>query len=196
MKELIAIQKELKAPKGQMNKFGNYKYRSCEDILEAVKPLLAKHNAIILITDEVKELSGKLSQIIEEKDVSTTLESSYMYLESTVVFQVGENAISVKAQAGINPNRKGMDIAQSFGSSSSYARKYALAGLLLLDDTKDADSKDNTEENKPASKKDLEDAKQTLREAHEMGSLKDAYHELPSALKTQLRDFANDLRAS
>jgi hypothetical protein len=178
MKELIAIQKELKAPKGQMNKFGNYKYRSCEDILEAVKPLLAKHNAVVLITDEVKGIND------------------YMYIESTVVFQVGENAISVKAQAGINPNRKGMDIAQSFGSSSSYARKYALAGLLLLDDTKDADSKDNTEENKPASKEDLEDAKQTLREAHEMGSLKDAYHELPSALKTQLRDFANDLRAS
>ena len=178
MKELIAIQKELKAPKGQMNKFGNYKYRSCEDILEAVKPLLAKHNAVVLITDEVKGIND------------------YMYIEATVVFQVGENAISVKAQAGINPNRKGMDIAQSFGSSSSYARKYALAGLLLLDDTKDADSKDNTEENKPASKEDFEDAKQTLREAHEMGSLKQAYHELPSALKTELRDFANDLRAS
>jgi hypothetical protein len=161
-----------------MNKFGNYKYRSCEDILEAVKPLLAKHNAVVLITDEVKGIND------------------YMYIEATVVFQVGENAISVKAQAGINPNRKGMDIAQSFGSSSSYARKYALAGLLLLDDTKDADSKDNTEENKPASKEDFEDAKQTLREAHEMGSLKDAYHELPSALKTQLRNFANDLRAS
>jgi hypothetical protein len=178
MKELIAIQKELKAPKGQMNKFGNYKYRSCEDILEAVKPLLAKHNATILITDEVKSVN------------------EYMYIEAIVVFSVGKESLSVKAQAGINPNRKGMDIAQSFGSSSSYARKYALAGLLLLDDTKDADSKDNTEENKPASKEDLEDAKQTLREAHEMGSLKDAYHELPSALKTQLRDFANDLRAS
>ena len=178
MKELIAIQKELKAPKGQMNKFGNYKYRSCEDILEAVKPLLAKHNATILITDEVKSVN------------------EYMYIEAIVVFSVGKESLSVKAQAGINPNRKGMDIAQSFGSSSSYARKYALAGLLLLDDTKDADSKDNTEENKPASKEDLEDAKQTLREAHEMGSLKDAYHELPSALQTQLRDFANDLRAS
>lgn len=178
MKELIAIQKELKAPKGQMNKFGNYKYRSCEDILEAVKPLLAKHNATILITDEVKSVN------------------EYMYIEAIVVFSVGKESLSVKAQAGINPNRKGMDIAQSFGSSSSYARKYALAGLLLLDDTKDADSKDNTEENKPASKEDLENAKQTLREAHEMGSLKDAYHELPSALKTQLRDFANDLRAS
>lgn len=178
MKELIAIQKELKAPKGQMNKFGNYKYRSCEDILEAVKPLLAKHNATILITDEVKSVN------------------EYMYIEAIVVFSVGKESLSVKAQAGINPNRKGMDIAQSFGSSSSYARKYALAGLLLLDDTKDADSKDNTEENKPASKEDFEDAKQTLREAHEMGSLKDAYHELPSALKTQLRNFANDLRAS
>jgi len=178
MKELIAIQKELKAPKGQMNKFGNYKYRSCEDILEAVKPLLAEHNAVVLITDEVKGIND------------------YMYIEATVVFQVGENAISVKAQAGINPNRKGMDIAQSYGASSSYARKYACCGIFLLDDTKDADSKDNTEENKPASKEDFEDAKQTLREAHEMGSLKQAYHELPSALKTQLRDFANDLRAS
>jgi len=178
MKELIAIQKELKAPKGQMNKFGNYKYRSCEDILEAVKPLLAKHNALLLITDEVKSVGDNI------------------YIEATAVFQVGENAISVKAQAGINPNRKGMDIAQSYGASSSYARKYACCGIFLLDDTKDADSKDNTEENKPASKEDFEDAKQTLREAHEMGSLKQAYHELPSALKTQLRDFANDLRAS
>ena len=178
MKELIAIQKELKAPKGQMNKFGNYKYRSCEDILEAVKPLLAKHNALLLITDEVKSVGDNI------------------YIEATAVFQVGENAISVKAQAGINPNRKGMDIAQSYGASSSYARKYACCGIFLLDDTKDADSKDNTEENKPASKEDLEDAKQTLKEAHKMGSLKDAYHELPSALQTQLRDFANDLRAS
>ena len=178
MKELIAIQKELKAPKGQMNKFGNYKYRSCEDILEAVKPLLAKHNATILITDEVKSVN------------------EYMYIEAIVVFSVGKESLSVKAQAGINPNRKGMDIAQSYGASSSYARKYACCGIFLLDDTKDADSKDNTEENKPASKEDFEDAKQTLREAHEMGSLKQAYHELPSALKTQLRDFANDLRAS
>jgi len=178
MKELIAIQKELKAPKGQMNKFGNYKYRSCEDILEAVKPLLAKHNALLLITDEVKSVGDNI------------------YIEATAVFQVGENAISVKAQAGINPNRKGMDIAQSYGASSSYARKYACCGIFLLDDTRDADSKDNTEENKPASKDDLERAKQTLKEAHDNGELKQAYHELPSALKTQLRDFANDLRAS
>ncbi len=178
MKELIAIQSEIKAPKGQMNKFGNYKYRSCEDILEAVKPLLKKYNATILITDEVKSVN------------------EYMYIEATVVFQVGEIAYSVKAQAGINPERKGMDIAQSFGSSSSYARKYALAGLLLLDDTKDADSKDNAEENKPASKDEIDNAKLVLKDAHDNGELKGAYHQLPSALKAQLRDFANDLRAS
>ena len=129
MKELIAIQNEINVPKNQRNNFGNYNYSSCEDILEAVKPLLKKHNASILITDEVKEVAG------------------IPYVEAVAVFKAGETeALSVKAQAGINPNRKGMDIAQSFGSSSSYARKYALAGLLLLDDTKDADTQDNTKE--------------------------------------------------
>ena len=129
MKTLIAIQNEIKAPKGQVNKFGNYNYRSCEDILVAVKPLLEKHNASILITDEIKEVAG------------------IPYVEATVVFKAADNeALSVRAQAGINPNRKGMDIAQSFGSSSSYARKYALAGLLLLDDNKDSDSMDNSKE--------------------------------------------------
>ena len=129
MKELIAIQNEINVPKNQRNKFGNYNYRSCEDILEAIKPLLKKYNASILITDEVKEVAG------------------IPYVEAVAVFKAGETeALSVKAQAGINPNRKGMDIAQSFGSSSSYARKYALAGLLLLDDTKDADTQDNTKE--------------------------------------------------
>ena len=130
MKELIAIQKELNVPKNQRNKFGNYNYRSCEDILVALKPLLDKYKASILITDDVKEVAG------------------IPYVEATVVFKAeSTEALSVRAQAGINPNRKGMDIAQSFGSSSSYARKYALAGMFLLDDTKDADSQDNSKEN-------------------------------------------------
>ena len=117
---LAKIQQELKAPKNQFNKFGNYKYRSCEDILEAVKPLL---NGLALnLTDEVKEAAG------------------YMYVESTAVITDGNKMQAVKAQAGIDPTRKGMDIAQSFGSSSSYARKYALNGLFLIDDTKDADA--------------------------------------------------------
>jgi hypothetical protein len=109
MKELIAIQNELKAPKSQFNAFGKYKYRSVEDILEAVKPLLLKYECTLTIEDEVKEVGG-------------------------LVFR------AVTAQAGIDINRKGMDVAQSYGSSSSYARKYALNGLFLIDDTKDPDS--------------------------------------------------------
>jgi len=128
MKKLTLIQNELKAPKNQYNSFGKYKYRSCEDILEAVKPLLKKHDCTLTITDEVKEVGGMV--FIE---AIATLKTPN---------QMGNEILStsVKAQAGIDPNRKGMDIAQSFGSSSSYARKYALNGLFLIDDTKDADA--------------------------------------------------------
>jgi|TARA_B110000495_G_scaffold75705_1_gene64881 hypothetical protein len=130
MKELIAIQQELNVPKNQKNKFGNYNYRSCEDILVALKPLLAKHKASILITDDVKEVAG------------------IPYVEATAVFKGQDtDALSVRAQAGINPNQKGMSISQSFGASSSYARKYALAGMFLLDDNKDSDTQDNSKEN-------------------------------------------------
>ena len=119
---LIAIQSELKAPKNQFNNFGKYKYRSAEDILEAVKPLLKKYGCYLTITETTQEIAG------------------YLVLTSKVSISDGEKTIFVEAQAGINPNRKGMDIAQSFGSSSSYAKKYALGNLFLLDDTKDADS--------------------------------------------------------
>ena len=139
MKKLIEIQSELKAPKNQRNNFGKYNYRSCEDILEAVKPLLLKHELSMVITDEIKEVGG------------------LVFVESTVKLmgkqqfnregkQLPHNAITVKAQAGIDANRKGMDIAQSFGSSSSYARKYALNGLFLIDDTKDADATNDHKE--------------------------------------------------
>jgi len=119
---LIAIQSELKAPKNQFNSFGKYKYRSAEDILEAVKPLLNKYGCYLTITETTQEIAG------------------YLVLNSKVSISDGEKTIYVEAQAGINPERKGMDIAQSFGSSSSYAKKYALGNLFLLDDTKDADS--------------------------------------------------------
>ncbi len=122
MEQLMRIQAELKAPKNQRNNFGKYNYRSCEDILEAVKPLLAKENCTLVISDEIKELGGLI------------------YCESKATISNGTNEVSVTAQAGIDPSRKGMDIAQSFGSSSSYARKYALNGLFLIDDTKDADA--------------------------------------------------------
>ena len=128
---LIAIQSELKAPKNQFNSFGKYKYRSAEDILEAVKPLLKKYNCYLTITETTQEIAG------------------YLVLNSKVSISDGEKTIYVEAQAGINPERKGMDIAQSFGSSSSYAKKYALGNLFLLDDTKDADS---NKVNEPAAK--------------------------------------------
>jgi hypothetical protein len=112
----------LKAPKGQRNKFGNYNYRSAEDILEAVKPLLAANGLTMQISDSVAEVAG------------------IPYIESMVVVSDGETDRVVTAQAGIDPNRKGMDIAQCFGASSSYARKYALNGMFLIDDTKDPDA--------------------------------------------------------
>lgn len=131
MSNLIKIQSELKAPKNQTNAFGKYKYRSCEDILEAVKPLLAKYNCQLVISDAIKEASGVI------------------YCESRIVFTDGLENITVTACAGIEPNRKGMDIAQSFGASSSYARKYALNGLFLIDDTKDADATNDHKIEKP-----------------------------------------------
>ena len=133
MKKLTDIQNELKAPKNQYNSFGKYKYRSCEDILEAVKPLLAKHGCTLTITDEVKEVGGL---VFIEATAKISGAIANLKVDGEDVIEIEE----VKAQAGIDPNRKGMDIAQSFGSSSSYARKYALNGLFLIDDTKDADA--------------------------------------------------------
>lgn len=121
-KSLIKVQSELKAPKGQRNKFGNYNYRSAEDILEAVKPLLAANNLSMQVSDTVQEVAG------------------IPYIESMVIVSDGVDNVMVTAQAGIDPNRKGMDIAQCFGASSSYARKYALNGMFLIDDTKDPDA--------------------------------------------------------
>lgn len=132
MKELIQIQSELKAPKNQFNSFGKYKYRSCEDILEALKPLLLKYGCTLTIHDEVKEVGG------------------LVFIESTVSIQKELEGRSVTAQAGIDVNRKGMDVGQSFGASSSYARKYALSGLLLIDDSHlDPDASNDHSDKKP-----------------------------------------------
>ena len=121
--KMVDIQGRLKAPKNQRNNFGKYNYRSCEDILEAVKPLLAEKKLILTISDEV----------VSYHDID-------LYINATATITDGKEAISVSAQAGIDTKRKGMDVAQSFGASSSYARKYALNGLFLIDDTKDPDA--------------------------------------------------------
>lgn len=136
MKELIKIQSELKAPKSQFNSFGKYKYRNCEDILEALKPLLLKYECALTIYDQVFQV-GDL-----------------VYIQSTanLKFKDGTTASST-AQAGIDPNRKGMDIGQSFGASSSYARKYALNGLFLIDDS--ALDPDASNDHQPAKAPDV-----------------------------------------
>ena len=121
--KVISIQTELKAPKNQYNSFGKYRYRNQEDILEAVKPLLNKYELSITLTDTIKETP-----------------SGICYVEARAILHGTDGKIESVAQAGIDINKKGMDISQSFGSSNSYARKYALNGLLLIDDTKDADS--------------------------------------------------------
>lgn len=132
MRKLIAIQNELKCPKTLYNSFGKYSYRSTEIILEALKPLLLKHNCTLTISDEVKQIGEVL------------------YIEATVKYSEDElQTIEVKSQAGIDIHTKGMSLAQCFGASSSYARKYALNGLFAIDDTKDADAtNDHKEEEK------------------------------------------------
>ena len=158
---LIAIQSELKAPKNQFNSFGKYKYRSAEDILEAVKPLLFKYGCYLTFTERIEEGAG------------------YLVLISKATICDGETTMSVEAPAGINPERKGMDIAQSFGSSSSYAKKYALGNLFLLDDTKDADS---NKVNEPIAKKEkLDEVKfKAMLKALEEGKAEAVKEKLPN----------------
>lgn len=124
-KKLIEVQQELKAPKNQRNTFGNYNYRSAEDILEALKPVLAKHEATVFISDKV-----------------VVKENNWAYIEATATFvdiETGES-VSSNGYAREAETKKGMDPSQITGSASSYARKYALNGLLLIDDNKDADT--------------------------------------------------------
>jgi hypothetical protein len=131
MKKLIEIQNELKAPKSKYNSFGKFSYRSCEDILEAVKPLLKVKDLIMTISDEAVNVGDK------------------NYIKATVTITDGDKSMSVSALAREAEDKKGMNDSQITGTASSYARKYALNGMFLIDDTKDAD----TDEYKEATKK-------------------------------------------
>lgn len=122
---LQQIQQKLKAPKNQRNSFGGYNYRSCEDILEALKPVLAEFNAAVLLSDEIVQMGTR------------------WYIKATATLKTETESISVTAYAREAETRKGMDDSQITGSASSYARKYALNGLFGIDDTKDADTMDN-----------------------------------------------------
>ena len=122
MDKLNELRSELKVGKNHFNAFGKYKYRNLEDIMDAVKPLLCDYGLTLSITDEIKEIGGVI------------------FVEATASLTDGQKTIESKAQAGIDVNKKGMDMSQTFGASSSYARKYACSALFLIDDVADADS--------------------------------------------------------
>ena len=135
IEKLVVIQKNLKAPKGQYNKFGKYYYRSCEDILEGLKLVL--DGLVVTVEDDVKMVGDRI------------------YIKSTVTLTDGESSITNSAFARESLNKKGMDDSQITGTASSYARKYALNGLFLIDDTKDADSMDNSQQAKEPTTNDI-----------------------------------------
>jgi hypothetical protein len=131
--DLARIQQELKAPKGQFNSFGKYKYRSCEDIVEAVKPILASGGCHLNLSDDVVAVGDRI------------------YIKATASIYKGSELLGQSTAFAREPDdKKGMDASQITGTASSYARKYALNGLLAIDDTKDADTDEHTaQRNKP-----------------------------------------------
>lgn len=142
--KLMNIQQELKAPKGQYNDFGKYAYRSCEDILEAVKPLLKKEKVVLTISDELQYIGNRY----------------YIKATATLIDTESDVTISNSAYAREEETKKGMDGSQITGASSSYARKYALNGLFGIDDNKDSDTTNiqskEEKEDKKASPKQIE----------------------------------------
>ena len=171
---LSKIQKELKAPKSQHNKFGNYRYRNCEDICEAVKPLLAEQGYHLNLSDEVVQIGERFY-----------VQATARVMNGT---EVVEQSVSYAREA---VTKKGMDESQITGSSSSYARKYALNGLFAIDDTKDSDSRDNTE-------KSLTKAQQgyaeKMRNAKTYKEVSVIWNKLSEKNRDALRDVANEVR--
>lgn len=156
--KLLAIQTKLKAPKGQYNSFGKYSYRSAEDILEAVKPLNAEQGVLLTITDEIKEIGGRV------------------YVVATATVSDGTDTLQVSAFAREPENKKGMDESQITGATSSYARKYALNGLYAIDDNKDADTNEHKQQQDNAPKK--QPAQKQQQKQQEQGFTEQELHEL------------------
>jgi len=156
MEKLAQIQRELKAPKGQRNDFGGFNYRSCEDILTAVKPLLG--DATLTISDEIVLIGDRY------------------YVRATATLIYDKEQHSVSAYARETATKKGMDEAQITGAASSYARKYALNGLFAIDDTKDPDSGDNRD-------KKEKDTESMVKSSEQLSKYIDHIDKLDSAAK-------------
>lgn len=174
---LQQIQNELKAPKSQRNNFGGYNYRSCEDILEALKPVLAKYNAAVLLSDEIVQMGTR------------------WYVKATATLKTENESISVTAFAREAENRKGMDESQITGSASSYARKYALNGLFGIDDTKDADTMDNRATFSQPKKADPFSAVDTKHaKALQAAQTPDELIDVMAGIKSSMGDAFDDVR--
>lgn len=155
--KLSAIQQELKAPKGQYNSFGKYKYRSCEDILEAVKPICAKHKTALVLLDDIREVSGRF----------------YVVAQAQLHDCESDNAVTATAFAREPDEKKGMDDSQITGTASSYARKYALNGLFCIDDTNDADTDEYKQQEKKPSKEEMDAFNKQYKREVEKNTCKD-----------------------
>ena len=178
MNKLQMIQSALKAPKGQRNTFGKYNYRSCEDIVEAVKPLLAEHELSLIISDEIIEIGG------------------WIYVKATASLH-GSSGDPVLATgfAREAETKKGMDVSQITGAASSYARKYALNGLLAIDDTKDADTPHHQEAQQQRQPQGKDNNKASLERCATSAQLKGVWANLPSEEKTRLAAVKNTMKA-
>lgn len=161
IEKLLKIQRELKVPKNNRNTFGNYNYRSCEDILEAVKPLCHREGMLLNISDTMVEVGGRV------------------YVKARAEVSDGEKIIFADGWAREAETKKGMDEAQITGSASSYARKYALNGLFAIDDTKDADA---TNDHGKATMS-TEEAWAKLSEAGTLDELTKTFKSLPAVLQ-------------
>ena len=158
--KLLKAQVELKAPKGQYNSFGKYKYRSCEDILEALKPVLDKFKLTLFIKDDVIEVNTR------------------NYVKATIVLvniEKPDEIIETSALAREEETKKGMDGSQITGASSSYARKYALNGMFMIDDTKDSDS---TNTHGKEEETEAERKKKAIEEITKLANTEDLYNEV------------------
>lgn len=176
--KLANIQQELKAPKNQRNNFGGYNYRSCEDILEAIKPLLKKYKCYLTISDTIVMIGTRY------------------YIQATAILQDTESlgSITVTAYAREQEEKKGLDAAQITGTASSYARKYALNGLFSIDDTKDPDTDEYAKKTGAEPKKVVNTIyKPKKASAKQIEILKNTVKDVPAMLKYYGVDKIEDL---
>lgn len=186
LQHLAQIQSELKAPKGQRNTFGMYNYRSCEDILEAVKPLLTERGLVLIITDDIVQIGER-----------------YYVRATATIYDAEGSFISNSALAREEAVKKGMDASQITGATSSYARKYALNGLFAIDDTKDADATNKGQDEPKPAKATAQPAftdeiKGTLAKAQTVQELVETFGRLPQALRdsAEVKSYCAQLKSN